>query len=59
MLFFSDELLFEVKESEMNEMISIIKKCMENVYELSVPLRVQIKVGKRWGSMLPIGLCGL
>ncbi len=39
-----DELLFEVDEK-------MIKKIMENVVNLKVPLLVDSKFGKNWGEM--------
>lgn len=51
-----DELLFEVPEGEIAEVCKIIKHEMENVCSLDVPLKVQVKMGKKWGSM---ALCSL
>lgn len=47
-----DELLFEIREDIMKETISAIQKNMESAYELEVPVRVSIKVGKNWGEMI-------
>ena len=43
-----DELIFNVYENEKNEVKSIIKDKMENVYKLNVPLIVDIEEGKNW-----------
>ena len=44
-----DELVFEVIESEMLEIKSIVKKEMESVFpELLVPLDVSLNIGKTW-----------
>ena len=43
-----DELLFEVEDSEIVEVTSNVKKIMENVIPLKVPLTVDIKIGKNW-----------
>lgn len=43
-----DELIFEVVESELEEMKSILKNGMERVVELSVPLDVDMGVGVNW-----------
>ena len=43
-----DELVFEVPEEEVEELIPLIRKEMEGVYPLSVPLKVDISVGKNW-----------
>lgn len=46
-----DELLFEIPESEFRKAISVIKDKMENSFNLSVPIVVDLKVGKNWGEM--------
>jgi len=46
-----DELVFEVPEDGLKEASPIIKDCMENCFPLSVPLVVELKVGKNWGEM--------
>lgn len=43
-----DELLFELPEEEIAEMQAVIKHEMEHAMELSVPLIVDIHVGKNW-----------
>lgn len=45
-----DELLFEVPEAEVDQAQQIIRKVMENVVHLSVPLPVDIRVGKSWAA---------
>lgn len=45
-----DELLFEIKENQMKKVIPQIKKIMENIAKLSVPLVVDVKAGKSWGE---------
>ncbi|RLC35853.1 MAG: hypothetical protein DRH33_07935 [Candidatus Nealsonbacteria bacterium] len=49
-----DELLFEVREDKIKETIGKIKKIMENVIKLKVPLKVDIKVGSNWGELKPL-----
>jgi DNA polymerase-1 len=46
-----DDLLFEVPVKEQELMIAIVKDKMENAVKLSVPLFVDIKIGKNWGEM--------
>src|SRR5438270_12386095 len=47
-----DELVFEVPEDEVDEMRSLVREQMENVHpELSVPLMVEIGVGKNWRDL--------
>ena len=46
-----DELVFEVPEAELDIMRSIIREQMENVHPLSVPLMVELGVGKNWRDL--------
>ena len=46
-----DELVFEVPESEVDEMKRLVREQMENVYELEVPLVVEIGVGANWRDL--------
>ena len=43
-----DELLIETYEDEKEVVRNILKNCMENVINLSVPLKVDINEGKNW-----------
>lgn len=43
-----DELLFEVPESELEPTRELIRRQMESIYQLSVPLVVNIGVGRNW-----------
>jgi len=43
-----DELLFEVPEEELSSTIDVVKEEMEGVYQLSIPLKVDIGIGKNW-----------
>ncbi|MDE3016804.1 MAG: DNA polymerase I [Pseudomonadota bacterium] len=45
-----DELVFEVKESAIPAARALVKKHMENVVPLSVPLTVETGVGAHWGE---------
>jgi len=45
-----DELLFEVPQEEVEEVSALVRKEMEEVYPLSVPLRVNLAVGKNWAE---------
>jgi DNA polymerase-1 len=46
-----DELLFEVEDSEINTLAPELKRAMEGVFPLSIPLVVEMKIGKKWGTM--------
>ncbi|MEA1963394.1 MAG: DNA polymerase I [Patescibacteria group bacterium] len=46
-----DELIFEVKDSEVKKEAEKIKKIMENVVKLDVPIIVDVKAGENWGEM--------
>ncbi len=45
-----DELLFEVHETELEELRTHIKNDMENAWELRVPLRVEMRAAKNWAE---------
>jgi DNA polymerase-1 len=45
-----DELLFEVPEDEVEAITPVIKREMEEVYTLDVPLKVDISHGRNWGE---------
>ncbi|MFW5930565.1 MAG: DNA polymerase I [Desulfosalsimonas sp.] len=46
-----DELVFEVPEGEINTLKSLVRGIMENITELSVPLKVNISVGADWAAV--------
>ena len=43
-----DELVFEVLNEEIEELSNIVKEKMQNAYQLKVPLKVDIGIGKNW-----------
>ena len=43
-----DELIFNVKEDELDKVKKIVKEIMENTIKLSVPLEVDIETGTNW-----------
>lgn len=43
-----DELIFEVEESELEQLKELVKSKMENVVQLKVPLTVNLGVGVNW-----------
>ena len=46
-----DELLFEVPENEVGEMKSLVGDLMPHAVELSVPVKIDIKLGRNWAEM--------
>jgi DNA polymerase-1 len=46
-----DELLFEVPPKELEIVVEYVTKIMEGVYELRVPLKVDIKTGQNWANV--------
>jgi len=46
-----DELVFEIPPEELDLMKELVSKIMPNALKLSVPLKIDIKLGKNWGEM--------
>jgi DNA polymerase-1 len=46
-----DELVFEVPEAELDVMRSLVREYMEKVHPLTVPLVVEIGVGRNWRDL--------
>jgi len=46
-----DELVFDVKKEELERVKMIVKREMEEVFKLRVPLKVNLKVGRNWLEM--------
>jgi DNA polymerase-1 len=46
-----DELVFEVPEAGVSEAMEKVKRAMETVYPLEVPLEVDIGSGLNWGDV--------
>ncbi|MBI2674478.1 MAG: DNA polymerase I [Candidatus Yanofskybacteria bacterium] len=46
-----DELLFEIKDHLVDKISTSIKEIMENIWELHVPLIVDVKLGLNWSEM--------
>jgi DNA polymerase-1 len=49
-----DELVFDVYPDELEDLKPIIKHEMEDAYQLSVPLGVEVKVGPNWNQVQPV-----
>jgi len=45
-----DEVILEVANGEMEDVKKMVQKKMENAYELSVELKVDIATGKSWAE---------
>ncbi|MCP3956157.1 MAG: hypothetical protein GY697_28675, partial [Desulfobacterales bacterium] len=45
-----DEIIFEVPENEEESLTKLAKNVMENLYDLKVPLIVNIGSGKNWAQ---------
>ncbi len=45
-----DELLFEIREDEVEKGVEIVRYEMENVFPLKVPLKVDIGIGRNWSE---------
>jgi DNA polymerase-1 len=43
-----DELVFEVPQAELEEVTKEVKQIMETAIELSVPIKVDINIGRNW-----------
>ena len=46
-----DELIFEVPQRDLKKVASFVKKEMEGVTSLEVPIIVEIKTGRSWGEL--------
>jgi DNA polymerase-1 len=49
-----DELVFEVREDKVDDYIKLLIPLMENAIKLTVPIKVEAKVGKNWGELYPV-----
>ena len=49
-----DELVFDVPLAEQEQMIDLVRRGMENVVKLSVPVKVSVKLGSNWLGMKAI-----
>ena len=46
-----DELIFEVKESAVEEYTLKAKEIMENIYKLNVSLKCSVSIADNWGGL--------
>ncbi len=54
MLQVHDEIVLEVPEADKHKVAKFIKKTMENIFTLAVPLVVDLEEGKNWGDLEPM-----
>ncbi|MDO9533242.1 MAG: DNA polymerase I [Deltaproteobacteria bacterium] len=47
-----DELLFDVPQDELADTVRLVRRVMEGVVRLKVPLTVDFRVGENWGEMI-------
>jgi DNA polymerase-1 len=45
-----DELVFEVPPDELDTVSPLVKRTMENIWDLKVPLEVNVAVGNNWAE---------
>ena len=43
-----DELLIDAEKSEQDEVMALLKRCMQDAYTLDVPLKVDVTAGRSW-----------
>jgi DNA polymerase-1 len=48
-----DELVLETPDEEINDIIELICRVMENAYTMSVPLKVDVEIGPDWYNQEP------
>jgi DNA polymerase I len=53
-----DELIFECPDDEVDAIAELARRVMPASIELSVPVKVDVKVGPNWGDMTPLPVSG-
>lgn len=48
-----DELVVETPKAEIPQVVALVRECMEQAFELRVPLKVDVEVGVNWEDMQP------
>jgi DNA polymerase-1 len=49
-----DELVFEVPDHDLKKVAEFVKKEMENIFKLRVPIKVEVEAGDNWGQLKEI-----
>jgi DNA polymerase-1 len=50
-----DELIFEAPDAECATVQALVRRVMENIFTLRVPLKVDVEQGRDWGTLEPVG----
>ena len=51
-----DELVFDVPQEEVKKMVPLVRQAMESAMDLSVPMKVSVKIGLNWLEMEKVKL---
>lgn len=46
-----DELIYEVNQSDLDEVKEIIRDCMENCIDFPVKMKIKMRIGDSWGNL--------
>ena len=46
-----DSVLVECPKEVAKEVSKIVRDCLENVYDLPIKLKVEVKIGDNWGEL--------
>jgi DNA polymerase I - 3''-5'' exonuclease and polymerase domains len=49
-----DELVVECPSSELDELVRVVRKIMENAYKLDIPLTTEARSGTNWDELKPL-----
>ncbi len=49
-----DELVFEVPNNDVKNVAAFVKKTLENIYNLRVPIKVDLETGPSWGELTSV-----
>jgi DNA polymerase-1 len=49
-----DELVLEAPDDEVAVVSEVVRRCMEDAYQLVVPLKVDVEAGPNWRDLEPV-----
>jgi len=49
-----DELVLECPQTEIDETVKVVRRAMENAFELKVPLSTEARYGLNWGALTTV-----